>query len=102
MKSEDAQAMQLAANVLKVLSNPKRLAILCYIGESELSVNDIAARVGISQSALSQHLSKLRQADMVECRREHNKIYYSLSSKKTEMIIALLRELYCRNLEGVC
>ncbi|MCP5361064.1 MAG: winged helix-turn-helix transcriptional regulator [Hyphomicrobiales bacterium] len=87
-----------AVDMLKLLSNPHRLAILCHIGEEALSVNEIAEHIGMSQSALSQHLARLKNAGLVSCRREHNKIYYALSSKETESIITLLRKLYCQSI----
>lgn len=101
-ETEDAEALMEAVDVLKILSNPHRLAILCHLGEEELSVNEMVELIGIGQSALSQHLSKLKLMGLVDSRREHNKIFYSLSSKEVEAIIDLLKELYCRNIKNQC
>jgi len=101
-ETEDAEALMEAVGVLKMLGNPNRLAILCHLGGEELSVNEIADLVGMSQSALSQHLSKMKKMGILDQRRDHNKIYYSLSSKEVEEIIALLRKLYCKNIQKPC
>lgn len=66
-----------AAAILSVLGNAKRLAIMCHLNGSELPVGTIAEKVGLSQSALSQHLAKLRDLGMVETRRDRQMIYYS-------------------------
>lgn len=95
-ESEEAAALLEAVEVLKLLSNPHRLAILCHIGEETLSVNHIAELVGMSAPALSQHLAKLKEAGLVSTQREHNKIYYSLHSPEVRAIINLLHELYCK------
>lgn len=65
------------AEVLALLGNGKRLAIMCHIAEQELTVGAIAEKVALSQSALSQHLAKLRSSGLVETRRDKQKIYYS-------------------------
>ena len=65
------------AGILSLLGNAKRLAIMCHLAEGELSVGAIAERVQLSQSALSQHLAKLRERGLVETRRERQLIYYS-------------------------
>lgn len=100
--TQEGEALMEAVGVLKLLSNPHRLAILCHLGEGELSVGEIAELVGMGQSALSQHLSRLKKTGLVSFRRDHNKIYYSLSSKEVELIIELLRELYCKDMKKRC
>lgn len=97
-ETEEGEALMEAVGVMKLLSNPHRLAVLCHIGEDELSVGNIAELVGMSQSALSQHLLRLKKAGLISFRRDHNKIYYSLSSKEVKVIIELLRELYCKDM----
>lgn len=76
------------ASVLSILGNGKRLAILYYLLQGELPVNVLAQKVGLSQSALSQHLAKLREREMVETRRDRQMIYYSCGS---ETMLQLLR-----------
>ena len=84
-----------AVDTLKAMANPKRLAILCHLGASEVSVNQLCAEVDLSQSALSQHLAKLRELKLVATRREQQTIYYRLDSPEVVQLIETLRKLYC-------
>lgn len=84
-----------AESFLKQLANANRLMILCVLTEGELSVGELNSRVPISQSALSQHLAKLRQAGFVSTRRESQTIFYQLADPKVETIIANLYHLFC-------
>ena len=71
MQIDDMQAQAgKAVSLLKALANENRLLILCHLQAGELSVGEINERVGLSQSALSQHLGKLRQARIVKVRRQ--------------------------------
>jgi DNA-binding transcriptional ArsR family regulator len=91
--SEHATA---ASRLMKALANENRLMILCSLAEGELSVGALNERVDLSQSALSQHLAKLREDGMVATRRESQTIYYSLACDQTRQIIDLLHNLYCK------
>ncbi len=71
-----------ASAILSALGNSKRLAIMCHLANEELSVGAIAERVDLSQSALSQHLAKLRNMDLVQTRRDRQMIYYSCNSDR--------------------
>ncbi|MFC3219110.1 ArsR/SmtB family transcription factor [Tianweitania populi] len=82
------------AALLSMLGNTKRLLIMCHLREGEMSVGKIAESVQLSQSALSQHLAKLRQLKLVETRRDKQTIYYSLSSPVTRNLLSTLEELY--------
>lgn len=84
-----------AAALLKVMSNPNRLMILCALEDSELAVHELNQKVPLSQSALSQHLAALREADLVSTRREAQTIYYLIKGNAARRVIALLRELFC-------
>ena len=84
-----------AAELLKTLANRNRLLILCALAEGESSVSDLNARVELSQSALSQHLSVLRQKGIVQTRREAQTIYYSLADSSALSVIRTLHEIYC-------
>lgn len=84
-----------AAELLKTLANRNRLLILCTLAEGESSVSDLNARVVLSQSALSQHLSVLRQKGIVQTRREAQTIYYSLADSSALPVIRTLHEIYC-------
>jgi DNA-binding transcriptional ArsR family regulator len=73
----DAQVIEMYSRVLSAMGNPRRLAILGLLADEEVSVRELANQVGISQSALSQHLAKLRAAGLVSTRREGQMIFYS-------------------------
>jgi DNA-binding transcriptional ArsR family regulator len=84
-----------ACTLLKAMSNERRLMILCQLATGESSVGDLERRVGLSQSALSQHLAVLRDKKLVATRREAQTIYYRLASREAEAIMATLWDLYC-------
>ena len=84
-----------AARLMKALGNENRLMILCVLAEGELSVGELNSRIPLSQSALSQQLSRLRDEDLVRTRRESQTIYYSLSPGPADQIIQLLHSIYC-------
>ena len=86
-----------AAQLLKALANENRLLILCRLAEGELSVGELNARVPLSQSALSQHLSVLRRDGLVGTRREAQTIYYSLADGPAMSVINTLHGIYCCN-----
>lgn len=79
-----------AADLLSAMANAKRLMILCALVKEEVAVGALANQVGLSQSALSQHLSKLRAQHLVTTRRDAQTIYYSCDS---DAVINLLRTL---------
>ncbi len=88
------QAQQVAA-ILKQLSNKYRLIILCTLAEGELSVGELNEKIPLSQSALSQHLGKLREAGLVETRRASQTIYYRVEDSKIQALLKSLYENYC-------
>jgi DNA-binding transcriptional ArsR family regulator len=83
-----------AAELLTVMGNSKRLAIITYLLEEELSVGAIAQRVKLSQSALSQHLARLRSLGLVETRRDRQMIYYSCRSEPVRMLMETLDRIF--------
>jgi ArsR family transcriptional regulator, virulence genes transcriptional regulator len=85
-----------AAGFLKHLANPRRLMILCELLQGERSVGELEAVVGLGQSALSQHLAKLRSAGLVRTRRQSQTIRYSLADPGIGKVLAVLYDLYCR------
>ena len=91
----DYEALGQALGTLRFLANDKLLPLLCRIGEEEVSAGDLSAFVGMTPSALSQHLRRLREAGLVETRRDHRTIYYRLTDHKAKQIITLLQKLYC-------
>ncbi|MFI5001996.1 MAG: ArsR/SmtB family transcription factor [Reyranellales bacterium] len=85
-----------AADFLKSMANDRRLVVLCELVKGERTVGELEAVVGLSQSALSQHLARLREAEVVKTRRESQTIYYSLANAGVKRLIGVLHELYCR------
>ncbi len=84
-----------AAGLMRVLANERRLMILCHLEDTELSVGDIQKHLGLSQSALSQHLAILREHKIVSTRREAQTIYYHISNPDVIKIITTLADIYC-------
>lgn len=89
-----------ACNLLKAMANPVRLMVLCQIADGEKSVNELAQTVGLSQSGLSQHLTVLRNRNLVVTRRVAQTIFYSLASIEAASVMATLYELFCRGPAG--
>lgn len=85
-----------AADYLAMLSSRPRLLILCHLVEDgELSVGELSDRVGLSQSALSQHLAKLRGQELVAFRRQAQTLYYRVEDARAERLLKVLHELFC-------
>lgn len=76
--------------VLKSISNVKRLEILYHLHKDELSVGKLESLVGLSQSALSQHLAVLRRAGVVKTRRSAQTIYYSIDNANVIKILEIM------------
>ena len=85
--------MRNAASMLKALSNEKRLKILCILNDGEQSVGALEDLVGLSQSALSQHLARLRRDGLVNTRRDAQTIYYSRNEEKCAKIMDFLQAI---------
>lgn len=94
----DANAEQAAA-LLRTMANEKRLLVLCYlVAEGELTVGQLQERVSLGQSALSQHLARLREESLVATRKEAQTVYYRVSDPRAEQVLALLHDLFCPTL----
>lgn len=85
---------ELASNLLKALSNEKRLMIVCSLYKGEKSVSELEILVGLSQSALSQHLARLRKDGLVKTRRDAQTIYYSMEHDATRDVLKCLYDIY--------
>ncbi|MFO1074801.1 MAG: metalloregulator ArsR/SmtB family transcription factor [Geminicoccaceae bacterium] len=83
-----------ASHLLKAMSNEHRLMILCQLVNGEKSVGELVRLVGLSQSALSQHLARLRRDHLVKTRREAQTIYYTVASQEALQMLAQLNEIY--------
>ena len=99
MKHIDPQKLERnaekASSLLKSMSHPSRMMVLCHLMNGECSVSELNQSVPLSQSALSQHLAGLRKADLVDTRREHQVIYYRLKSQAVSIILEALYQIYC-------
>lgn len=84
-----------AERFLKELANSNRLMILCTLMEQELSVAQLNERVPLSQSALSQHLARLREARFVQTRKEAQTVYYRLLDERVARLLPIFYELFC-------
>lgn len=88
-----------AAALLGALANEQRLLILCHLAAAnELSVGALGERMTLSQSALSQHLAKLRDDGIVAYRREAQTLFYHIADDKAARVLTLLHDLYCPEL----
>ena len=86
--------VEIAVNLLKALSNEKRLLIVCALYKGEKNVGELEEIVGLSQSALSQHLARLRRDKLVHTRRDAQTIYYSLDDHATNEVLRCLYDIY--------
>lgn len=83
--------------MLRAHANERRLMILCRLVEwGEVNVTSLAEAVGLSQSALSQHLAKMREEGLVAFRRESRTLWYCIADPRTEGGLAILHKLFCR------
>lgn len=98
---ELAERADEAASLLRLLANENRLRILCHlIQRDEESVNELAAAVGLSQSALSQHLARLRRDKLVATRRAGQTIYYSVPPSHALPVLKALKDIFCAPVAG--
>lgn len=84
-----------AADLLSAMGNQKRMMILCNLASGEMQVGTLAEKVDLSQSALSQHLAKLRTRQLVKTRREAQSVYYSINSEPVLQMLRTLTSIYC-------
>jgi DNA-binding transcriptional ArsR family regulator len=91
------EGVEAASSVMRMLSHPERLKILCYLGvEGELCVGDILKRIPLSGSALSQHLGKLRKEGLVQTRKDRQTVYYRVGRDDVMEVLQTLHGLYCK------
>lgn len=85
-----------AAALLKALGNENRLLVLCLLIQvGEMSVSAMLEHIPLSQSALSQHLARMREEGLVSFRRESQTLYYRIANPDVEKVIATLKAIYC-------
>jgi ArsR family transcriptional regulator len=91
------QKVGMVSATLRLLGNEKRLLVLCRLWlTGEMSVGALADEVGLSQSALSQHLARLRADGLVTTRREAQVLYYSISDPRVRALLEALYQIYCK------
>lgn len=90
------EAAQTACALMKVLSNPDRLLLLCELAAGERNVGELEEGLGILQPTLSQQLSVLRNEDLVSTRREGKNIYYSMASPHALAVMEVLYTQFCK------
>lgn len=83
------------AGLLRTLAHPARLMIVCTLAEGEFSVGQLEQELGIHQPSLSQQLTVLRDAGIVETRRDAKQIFYRLTEAKAERLIQSLYAIFC-------
>jgi ArsR family transcriptional regulator, virulence genes transcriptional regulator len=94
---------QEAARLLKLLANEKRLVILCFLAVcGEMAVGALAEALNLSQSALSQHLAKLRRDGLVQFRRESQTLHYRLADPRAVRVLVVLKEIFCPSMGDRC
>lgn len=86
-----------AARCLKAVSNPLRLKILCVLGSNAMSVQDIVEQVGTSQSNISQHLAILREKDILNYKKEANRVFYYIDDARMLQLIKMMQEIFCNH-----
>ncbi|MBN3068388.1 helix-turn-helix transcriptional regulator [Pectobacterium brasiliense] len=85
-----------AAAMLRAIGNENRLLVLCLLIEhGEMSVGTLLEQIPLSQSALSQHLAKMREEGLISYRRESQTLYYRIENQDVEKIVATLKGIFC-------
>jgi DNA-binding transcriptional ArsR family regulator len=94
------QAAEQARALLKVLSNPDRLLLLCQLTKGEHCVSELENALGIVQPTLSQQLGVLRDEKLVSTRREGKQIFYSITSDEALVVMQALYQVFCNKTKG--
>jgi len=92
---ELASCAEQAAKLLKVLANERRLLILCRLIEAEeMNVTQLSDSIGLAQSALSQHLAKMREDGLVVSRRESQTMWYRVADPAAQQVLETLHAIF--------
>ena len=93
----EAKAAQVS-ETLRAIGNARRLMVLCKLIEhGEVTVGDLAEDIGLSPSACSQHLGRMRDAGLVTSRRDSQMLWYRIADARVEALLATLYDLYCKD-----
>ena len=90
------QSADAACRLMKAMSNPDRLLLLCQLSQGEKNVGELEALVGIAQPTLSQQLGVLRDEGLVSTRREGKNIYYCINSPQATAVMGVLYTQFCK------
>ncbi len=94
------QAREAAAG-MKAIAHESRLLVLCHLADAgELSAGELTRRIGMGQSALSQHLAKLRAEGFVEARKEAQSVFYRIADARMHRLLQALHDIYCPAIEA--
>lgn len=85
-----------AEAMLKMLANAKRLIILCHLTKGRKSVGELANTVGLSHSALSQHLAKMKAQELIADEKQGQMVYYYIKRPEVEALLSTLYLIYCK------
>lgn len=97
LATSEAKAGQVA-ETLKAIGNARRLMLLCKLVEhGEVTVSDLASDVGLSQSACSQHLAKMRDEGLIAFRRDSQTLWYRIADPRVETLLTTLYQLFCKD-----
>nr|WP_207819332.1 metalloregulator ArsR/SmtB family transcription factor [Parashewanella curva] len=98
MNPQDMQASaKEAAELLKTMSHPARLQVLCQLTENEVSVGELLSHSTLSQSAFSQHLSVLKQHNLIKARKSAQQVFYSIADERVYEIVKTLHSIFCKD-----
>jgi ArsR family transcriptional regulator len=86
-----------AVRCLKALAHPTRLGILCLLREGEMTVHELQTHLGCTQSNISQHLSIMREREILTARKDSNQVFYGVKNQDMYQLLDLLRDVYCRS-----
>lgn len=95
--SEMAPAVDSASELMRSLSHPQRLLVLCALGNGEKSVAELREELAIEQVPMSQQLMRLRADNLVESRRDGKTIYYRITRPEVLVVIEALHQAFCRS-----
>jgi DNA-binding transcriptional ArsR family regulator len=95
LRQFEAKAAQ-AAQMLKLLANERRLLILCRLAaEGEMSVGELGRAIDLGQSALSQHLARMREDGLLATRRDAQTVFYRIADANVSRLLKVLKSIYC-------
>ena len=96
---DQKENIEKAAGCLKVMAHPARLQIMCALRSGEQTVQDLEFLTGLRQTTLSQHLSLLKNRDILTSRREANYSFYRIANKRMVELFNLVQDIFCHNIQ---